>query len=445
MIWYVQNSVSSALEDQLEERGVALGTGMAARSSDLILTNNRVALYNLAKDTLNSNQDLRYVFVLDDAGSVLVHTLEGGFPTDLLEVNVVNSEVEYQVTKLQTENGLMQDVAVPVLGGTAGVVRLGMSEAGISAAISSYVKDIIKWMAVISVVGVLVAYGLSRLLTKPVAQMVEGTQAMSLGNFKWKAPVWAKDEIGRLGAAFNKMCQELSAKEETRKQLLAKVMSSQEEERKRIARELHDGTSQTLTSLMVGLKVIEESRTLKEVKGKTAEMRELTASALDEVRDLALELRPSVLDDVGLVPALQRYIREYSAKTDINVDSHVSNLDGHRLLPEIETAIYRVVQEALTNIAKHAEARNASFVLEFRNSSLVAIVEDDGKGFDVGSAIRSGGKERKLGLFGMQERASLIGGTLTVESQPGVGTTIFLEVPLELTEARDEQDQDSTG
>ncbi len=445
MTWHAQHSVSSALAEQLGERGVALATGMAARGRDLILTNDYFGLYYLAQDTLASDEDLVYVFVLDAEGTVLAHTLDGGFPTDLLEVNVVSPDTEYQLTKLRTENGSIQDVAVPVLGGAAGVVRLGMSEVGIRATITSYLGNIFKWMAIILAIGVLIAYGLSRLLTRPVSEMVEGTRAMSSGNFRWKAPIWAKDEIGRLGAAFNSMCQELSRKEEMRKQLLAKVMSAQEEERKRIARELHDETSQTLFSLKIGLKAIEESQPFGAVREKTAKMRSLAAKALDEVHDLALELRPSVLDDVGLLPALQRYIKEYSSRTNINVDYHAGDLEGLRLLPEAETAIYRVIQEALTNASKYAEPGNMSVVLERRGPSLVAIVEDDGKGFDVGIVTASKDGQKGLGLFGMQERASLIGGTLTIESRPGAGTTIFLEVPLELTEAIDGQNQNSSG
>lgn len=130
---------------------------------------------------------------------------------------------------------------------------------------------------------------------------------------------------------------------------------------------------------------------------------------------------------------------------NINVDSHISGLSGQRLPSEVEVAVYRIIQEALTNVAKHAEARNVSVVLGYRDSSLMAVIEDDGKGFDV-DRIMASASEKKLGLFGMHERASLIGGKLTIESQPGAGTTIFLEVPLKLTqEVSDGQDKATSG
>ncbi len=130
---------------------------------------------------------------------------------------------------------------------------------------------------------------------------------------------------------------------------------------------------------------------------------------------------------------------------NINVDYHVSGLSGQRLPAEIEVAVYRIIQEALTNIAKHAEAKNVSVVSGYRDSTLVVVVEDDGKGFDVDRVMASADK-KKLGLFGMRERASLIGGKIAIESQPGAGATIFLEVPLKLPqEVSDGQDKDTSG
>ncbi|MEE8174582.1 MAG: histidine kinase, partial [Dehalococcoidia bacterium] len=347
----------------------------------------------------------------------------------------------YQVQVLDTGDDTIQDVAVPVLGGEAGVVRLGMSEASINAAVAGHIRNILLWVGLILVLGLSVAYGLASILAKPISQLAEAARAVGRGDFRWKAPVWAKDEIGSLGAAFDEMSEELKRKEEMRVQLLAKVIGAQEEERKRIARELHDETSQALSSLMVGLRFIEDSAGTVQVREKTAELRALAARTLDEVHGLATELRPSLLDDLGLAAAIQRYVKQYSIKMNISVDSHVSGLSGQRLLPEIEVAVYRIIQEALTNVAKHAETKNVSVILTYRHSSLVAVIEDDGKGFDVNRVMASA-PEKKLGLFGMHERAFLIGGEFTIESQPGAGTTIFLEVPLKSTgEVSDEQDK----
>jgi signal transduction histidine kinase len=222
--------------------------------------------------------------------------------------------------------------------------------------------------------------------------------------------------------------EELRQKESLRGQLLEKVITAQEEERKRISRELHDETSQALTSLMVGLKVLAGAASLQEVQEKASQLRAVAAQTLDSVHRLALELRPSVLDDLGLMAAIQRHVKDWGENVGMSVDFQVTGLD-RRLAPQVETTVYRVVQEALTNVARHAEAQNVSVLLEYRGDSVVCIVEDDGRGFDVRRVLEAKDM-RRLGLYGMQERISLVGGRLTVESTAGLGTTVFVEIPL---------------
>ena len=429
LLWWDSNDDLAEMRNHLQKRGITIATSLAAQSRDLVLTDTRFTLYKLVDDTLAADTDIVYIFILDADGHVLIHTFDNGFPDDLLGKNQVAAGEPHRIQALQTEDDTIRDVAVPIFGGTAGVVRVGMSEASLKAAYAKHIQNLLFLVTVILGFGLSIAYGLSLILTKPISRLSEAARAVGKGDFKWKAPAWAKDEIGALGIAFNEMSEELRRKEKMRELLLAKVINAQEEERKRIARELHDETSQALTSLMVGLKIAEDSAEKDQVKKNTAELRALAAQTLQNVHHLATELRPSVLDDLGLVAAIQRYTREYSAKMDINIDSHVSGLGGQRLPSEVELTVYRIVQESLTNIAKYAAANNVSVVLRYRDSSLVAIIEDDGKGFDV-NRVMAASNGNKLGLFGMYERASLIGGNLTVESQPKKGTTIFLEVPL---------------
>jgi signal transduction histidine kinase len=255
------------------------------------------------------------------------------------------------------------------------------------------------------------------------------------GDGRRNSPPFTKEELQlltaigqQIGVAVENaaLYEELRQKESLRGQLLEKVITVQEEERKRIARELHDETGQALTSLMVGLKVLEGASSPQEVQEKASQLRAVAVQTLDGVHRLALELRPSVLDDLGLVAAMQRHVKDWAKSFGLKVDFQIAGLD-RRLSPQVETTVYRVVQEALTNVARHAEAQNVSVLLEYRDDFVVCIVEDDGRGFDAGKVLQANDMKR-LGLYGMQERVSLVGGKLAVESTAGVGTTIFVEI-----------------
>lgn len=204
---------------------------------------------------------------------------------------------------------------------------------------------------------------------------------------------------------------------------LRRVVQAQELERRRLARELHDETGQALTSILLGLKPLEEALADHPARAGLAELREQVVSALQDVRRLAVELRPSVLDDFGVVAALERLAETFGEQTGIRVDFH-SALGEARLPSDVETALYRVVQESLTNIAKHANAHNVSVSVARRDNAVAATIEDDGAGFDPRSVREDG-----IGLIGMRERLALIDGRLHVESRRGVGTTIVAEVP----------------
>jgi signal transduction histidine kinase len=204
---------------------------------------------------------------------------------------------------------------------------------------------------------------------------------------------------------------------------LRRVVQAQELERQRLARELHDETGQALTSILLGLKPLEEALVDKAARAALTELREHVVAALQNVRRLAVELRPSVLDDFGLVPALERLTESFAEQTMTRIDFH-SALGDTRLPSEVETALYRVVQESLTNIVKHAKARNVSVSLARRGSAVAAVIEDDGAGFDQRTTRPKG-----IGLLGMRERLALLDGRLEIESRPGAGTTIVAEVP----------------
>lgn len=613
--WEVRASMTAALTTRLEERGVSIARDLAARSTDYILINNTYALHELLKDTIHNNSDLRYAFLLDENGRVLVHSFDGGFPRGLAGKNsVASSERAHSVT-LTSDEGPIHDIAVPIFEGRSGTARVGLTETSVQAAVNELTRTMLLTTLAVSLLGVGAAYLLTLILTRPILSLVEVTQAVGQGDLTRKAPPWGDDEIGQLSAAFNRMTAELAQaqgamlrrqrelvalnavanavnipaplnetldrslralldslelpagwvflldgegaraadsaaprrvqltswfglpraigerevevglhgcpctaaildkkaivvsplpercpmragklrdespiashvtvpilshdrvlgvlgtaspdahtfgsdevqlleavgqqlgvavenarlwddlrdKERVRGQLLEQVFSAQEEERKRIARELHDDTGQAITSLMVGLRAASDECEIP-LRPRFDALRNIAAQTLESVKRLARELRPPLLDDLGLPAALERYVASYRSNFGLGADLQMAGFSGReRLAPEIELALYRIIQEALTNIAKHAKATNVSVVVERKAHAVIAIVEDDGRGFDVPAVLDSPQPEGKLGLHGMRERAELLGGHLQLESTPGSGSSVFVEIPV---------------
>ncbi|HEY3230340.1 MAG TPA: sensor histidine kinase, partial [Roseiflexaceae bacterium] len=238
-------------------------------------------------------------------------------------------------------------------------------------------------------------------------------------------------ELTEVNAALQAEISERKRAEQARQLLLRQLVTAQEEERRRIARELHDQMGQDLTVLMLGLKALRDAAPGDSPVHERVEPLQTLAMRIGrEVRTLALQLRPPALDDLGLIATLANYVEQWSARVLIAVDFHTTGMEERRLPSSIETALYRLVQEALTNVLKHAQATNVSLIIDRRADALHMIVEDDGVGFDVAAARSIAHTEQRLGLVGMDERVAQLGGTLTIESALGRGTTVFVRIPL---------------
>lgn len=228
-----------------------------------------------------------------------------------------------------------------------------------------------------------------------------------------------------------RLWEEVQNKEQVLKKLLNSVVTAQEEERRRISRELHDEMGQNLSSLLIGLSVLEKTEACSKKDDIIGGMTKTVSGMITSIHDLALELRPTTLDDLGLIPALTQYIMECPARLGIPVDYEIVGSNGKRLAREAEITVYRIVQESLTNVARHSKASKANVILNQGNKSFTVIIEDNGVGFDIKEMKDRNRKLKRLGLYGMEERAALVGGTFTVESTPGSGTSIYVEIPWE--------------
>ncbi|RME81634.1 MAG: HAMP domain-containing protein [Caldilineae bacterium] len=610
----VRNRLARDLAQELETRGIAIARDLSDDAEELILTQNIFGLYQELRKGLENNPDVRYVFVLDSGGHVLAHSFPRAVPLDLIGVNPLPSGQPWRVQNLNSDEGPLTDIAMPILDGKLGVVRLGLSHRRLHEAVTRASRELVLITALVLVAGAVITLLLTRVFTAPILRLVDATRAVGRGDLSVREPVQMEDEIGELTAAFNAMtadlarirdelvqqnrdltalnavaaaisaarsleevltnalaaaCRaldvpagwvvlrqdsddsdgvfaarwglssdfvaheeadstpachchqvlrgpdewrrpilrddcprlqraqangwaearlvchlsvplmshdrplgvlnlaasdaaafqesrvrlagaiarqmgvavdaelqrqrvldEMARREALRGQLLSRVMAAQEEERRRIARELHDEAGQSLTSLLVGLRVLEEQvqarRNGADMQAQVLQLKQLADGVLEELHRLAMDLRPASLDHVGLVGALEQMLRQIETGHAVAAQLETVGLEDVVLAPQVETQVYRIMQEALTNAVRHSGAEHIDVLLECREDTLVVVVEDDGRGFDPGGVV--GGAH--LGLAGMRERAEQLGGDLVVESEPGGGTTVVLRVPL---------------
>ena len=276
-------------------------------------------------------------------------------------------------------------------------------------------------------VSVVLNFVVLQIAFRPLTELGKVMKRVRAGERSLRAPLTGVDsQADQLAEAFNMV---LEALDEASRLRASQIIQAQEQERQRIARELHDETSQVLTSLLISLTLLEESVETQEARERIADTRALAHSTLRAIRNLSIDLRPSALDDLGLLPALRWYVKEYQKKCSIDVEFHASGFK-ERLPAEMETALYRIVQECLTNTAKHANANRVTITLKEETARVYARITDDGEGFDYEALLKTPGQERGLGLAGMHERAVLLDGTLSIHSTSERGTIIEVSIPL---------------
>jgi signal transduction histidine kinase len=429
--WQVRGAMTAVLETELDTRGLSVVSDLASRTTSPILLSDTLGVFELLDDTVRNHPDAVYAFVVDPEGSLLGHSFGNGeFPVRLLDIDSQRSPSGGRVV-YDSDQGRIHDFRAPLLGGQVGSVRLGLSEDRLAGVVAGITAQMLVTTVFVGLAGVGAASLLTWLLTRPILALVDVTRDVGAGDLSARATAHADDEIGALSAAFNAMVDDLDANQRTiaeneaaRSRLLEQLIDAQEDERKRIARELHDTVGQALTSMMVGIAVLARDANDRESQAKQQELNQLGEETLDLVRQLGRELRPSALDDLGLAAALERYARDFVVlHPGLVVDLHVDV--PQRPSPPVETSLYRIVQEGMTNTARHAKAGNLSVLITQHGNRLKAISEDDGIGFNAFAAHRNG---RSVGIHGMRERAELVEGSLTIESGRG-GTTVFVEVP----------------
>jgi signal transduction histidine kinase len=283
-----------------------------------------------------------------------------------------------------------------------------------------WLRRLLVWSAALScVLAFLLAWGAAQSVRRPILRLTADAQRLAKGNIKEPIAPAGVDEIGQLADALEQMRKAL-AQDELLGRLLRKVIAAQEDERKRLARELHDETLQQLTALGIQLDLMDPSQ-------KSIDARRLVRRMADDLHRVIYDLRPSILDDLGLLPAILWCAERLTARgIAVQFEFPETWID---LGPEARITVYRVVQEALMNIERHARAETVLIACTLTDALLSIEVEDDGIGFDPAEMQQPRENGQGLGLLGMRERLALLGGTCTVDSQRGQGTRVVIRVP----------------
>lgn len=444
-------TTANLLTKQIDRRGIEIGTSLAVLSSNDILLDDHYSLFERINKTKNTTEDVRYIVIIDYAGRLLAHTFGNGLPYGLpfetnsgISGNFEGEESGVRVTVFDSNEGPIREVTIPIENGSVGFVRVGMSEISTQKLLLDTAEEFFLLTLLICILAVAGATHLAHYIVQPIQSLAGVAQQIRQGNYAVQACVQEQDEVGRLALVFNDMAaslkkketennqllEELRAKEAMRATLMNKIVTVQEDERKRISRELHDETGQSLASLLAYMKLLQSKLTEESHAELLLQARNVATSAMGQLRKMAVELRPPILDDLGITAAMAQYIENYRTQHNCRIEFLILK-DNMVLDDQVSLSLYRILQEGLTNIAKHAQATDIWIALDRVNTNVVLTIRDNGRGMDA-SELSHAYRDNRLGIHGMRERTELLGGCFDVSSQPDGGTMIRVILPMRL-------------
>ncbi|MEG6586184.1 HAMP domain-containing sensor histidine kinase [Dendrosporobacter sp. 1207_IL3150] len=446
MALLMQGATRELLERQIEQRGYEVASYIAALSVNDILLDNEYSIFERINKAKDNNKDVRYILISSYTGKIIVHTFAGGLPEGLplnlkLELDDYDSQQPYKLTKFSSNEGPVYEILVPIENGNVGFVRVGMSDKSTSALLDAKMAEFSLTAVIVCLIAVVLASWLASVIIKPIRGLAHAAEAIKNNNYSVQANYNTEDEIGQLATAFNGMAASLKQKEQENNQLLDalrakelnrtvllnKLFTAQEDERRRLSRELHDGAGQSITSILAYLRLLLSEITDINQRSLLNSARDVIVGVLSELRQMAVDLRPPVLDDLGLVAAIEKYLAGWKERYNISVHF---NAPKQIIVPDqVALALYRILQEGMTNIIRHAKATNVEVRISIVDDEIRLIIIDDGCGFSP-IVLERALQINRLGLYGMKERAELLNGTFSVESSRGKGTIITTVIPL---------------
>lgn len=430
---------SRDLNNQMILEADATADELASKLITPMLSGNVYDVHQLLDAQMEETPALRYVVVVDSGGEVIHDTFSDGLPEGLLEANNVTVNMQDSFKILNTDEGRVWDIAEPVLHGRAGIIRVGLSDKQYRAQLNSAIGEQFLVTGMVTLLALTIATLLGSFISSQIKALAGAADAVARGKLGYQVKVHSRDDLGRLSGAFNMMSKNLAEmrnslehKEAARRELMVKVIKAQEEERCRVARELHDNLGQCLSSLGFGLQsanlALDADPT--KVRGFLRSLYEENLRSQNALRATIYAMRPSVLDDLGLIPALRSYAEKRVATQGTAIEVNAEGEDM-RLPPEIETAVFRITQEALNNVVKHAAAKHVIVTASLKDDSVDVEILDDGRGFDSEKTVTSE-DGKSMGILGMHERAELLDGWVKITSKPGQGSRVRVHIPIDL-------------
>jgi len=472
-----------ALESELHKRGLALAADLARFTARPLLRQDLATLRRFVNHSMEQDY-VRYVIVIDPRGKVVMHSdlaEVGKTYKDSLNIAAVNSKepgcIHTYLSKSKKEESLC-DIFAPIQVSDVrlGTVRLGYSHAAIEKEIAKARQQIFLIGIVTTIIGGVVAYLLASFISSPIRRITDAIEEVADGNPNAQLTIRRDDEIGTLASSFNKMAEDLgkhrkhleelvegrtaeleTANEQLRREiterkrseeelkqsrerlrdLASHLQSIREQERGRIAREIHDELGQALTALKMDIYWIGHglSKDQQLLLEKTRSMSRLIDTTAQSVQRISSELRPGLLDDLGLSAAVEWQADEFRNRTGIQCET-ISDPEDIALNQALSTAVFRIFQEALTNIARHANATRVKIILKEKSRKVELTVRDNGKGI----TEKQISDARSFGLIGMRERVHSFRGDLRISGTPNEGTTVRVSIPLDKKENHCDKD-----
>ena len=436
-------TTSENMERELDRSGLEIGQAMSAVISNDILLDDRFSMTERLMRIQSLNDQIRYIIVSHPNGQILASTFTNGIPAGLPLTRQPRPDRAVDTMIFDSNEGYIREVLCPIDDGLVGYFRIGLSENKMAAVMKQRFLEMIFLIFLICLLSSWLATRYARSFLKPIQYMVAAVRQLGRGNYRVKVAADAPDDVGRLAKAFNSLSSQLYAKkqensrlvealrekEKMRMWLISQLFSAREDERRRISRELHDETSQSMVTMLAYLRIIMDKTGDGETRGLLCDVRDLMKETLEGLRRLAVNLHPPLLDDLGLVVAIEKYVDTFRRTQPHIQIAFTPQGDFSRLSRPISLLCYRFVQEALANIVRHSQADTVDITITAAEEMLTLSITDNGVGFSR-ETLEKARLDNHLGIVSMRERTELLNGEFYIDSQPDGGTCIVITLPI---------------